>query len=363
MADKINSQKKPGFSSLGDYQQNVLPRIEVFLDEFFAGEIKKAKKISPLVEQSLRFYRRYMHDGKKMRGILTCLGHEAAGGKNLRKVAGPAAAAIEIFHHFLLIHDDWIDRDEIRHGRATVHRQYEEYFEKKKWQGDGEHWAAGMAVVLGDIGCFLANKIVAGLSCNSSYKTQAMGYLSDYLVMTAYGEFMDITQDFEEKVAYTELLKARELKTAYYTLVMPLTVGAVLAGGEMKRLKAIKNYGLPVGIAFQLRDDELGVFGDDEKMGKSACQDLVSGKKTLLLARAVGGMTAGQRKKYDDFCRQGEIEAARKMVRESGALEYSQKMMKRLVKKGRESISGITKEPKLQAVLEDLAEFVIVRER
>lgn len=341
-------------------------KADEFVEEFFKQQKKSASKISPFCGQMMDIYRDYMAGGKKARGALIYLGYKCAGGKD-DKVAFSASIAIEIFHSFLLMHDDWIDKDIMRRGKPTVHIQYEKIFQENKWQGDGSHWAAGMAVILGDSGCFLAYQILNDLEVAADNKKKAVDYLCRYLVNTAYGEALDMTYDFAKDVRYRDILKVRELKTAYYTIVMPLSVGASLAGADKNLLRAIEGFGLPIGIAFQLRDDELGLFGEEKVLGKSILTDLLEGKKTMLILKAVERLKNKDRQILISIWGKKKasaraVEEAKKLIIKSKALEFSQKMSKRLVKKGKKFIPEITQDLEQQDTLGKLADFMIERQ-
>ena len=340
-------------------------KIDLFLDNFFLQEKISAEKISPIASQMMQIYREYLRGGKKARGGLVSLGYECASGIN-KEVAVQAGAVVEILHSFLLIHDDWIDQDAVRRGKPTVHKQYEAFFKKQSWKGDGEHWAAGMSVILGDAGCFLAQKILAKMPCDAELKAKASVLLSDYLLKTAYGENLDISYDFDSNKSYEDILKVKELKTAYYTVVMPLSLGAILGGASEDKLKAIEEFGLPVGIAFQLRDDELGLFGDQETLGKSNKSDLVEGKKTMLILKALENLT-GEDKNFlltiwgKKEANEEEVKKAKELIVNSQALNYSQETARSLVEKGKKAISRITDNPNSQQILLSFADFVIMR--
>jgi geranylgeranyl diphosphate synthase, type I len=360
----VNSRENI-YMDIKNYLTDCGGKIDLFLDNFFLQEKETAEKISTIASQMMEIYREYLRGGKKARGGLVSLGYESAGGVN-KEVPIEAGAAVEILHSFLLIHDDWIDQDAVRRGKPTVHKQYEAIFKKQSWRGDGEHWAAGMSIILGDTGCFLAQKILAQMPCDGELKAKALVSLSDYLVKTAYGENLDIAYDFDPEKNYEDILKVKELKTAYYTVVMPLSLGAMLGGANEEKLKAIEEFGLPIGIAFQLRDDELGLFGDEETLGKSNLSDLVEGKKTLLILKALEKLEGedkdfllsiwGKREANKD-----EIKKAKELILKSQALNYSQETSRNLVEQGKKAIGKITDNPEYKQVLESFADFVIAR--
>jgi geranylgeranyl diphosphate synthase type I len=348
-----------------DYLANYTRAAEKFLDKFFLEKKREAAKISPFCQEMIGIYREYMRGGKMARGALVYLGYQCMGGKN-KKIALPASAAIEIFHSFLLMHDDWIDGDLVRRGKPTIHVQYEKIFRQKKWQGKAFHWGESMAVMLGDIGCFLAFEILANLEENPERKAEAIAHLCDCLLKTAYGESLDITYDYFKGISYRDTLAVRKLKTAYYSLVMPLSTGAILGGAGKGVVEAIKSYGLPVGIAFQLRDDELGLFGEEESLGKPTLTDLLEGKKTMLILKAIEKLKGKDKKQLlfvwgNEKAKLAEITRAKRLILKSGALKFSQKKARELAEKGKKYIPQITSNREVQDTLRSLADFMIER--
>lgn len=338
---------------------------EKYLDNFFAKEEKEAVRISQICSQMMKIYRDYMEGGKKARGALTYLGYQLTGRKD-KDVGLPASIAIEIIHSFLLMHDDWIDKDLLRRGKPTVHVQYENIFKENMWKGEPRHWGMAMSTVLGDTGCFLGFQILNSLPCDPERIRSATAYLCDYLIKTAYGEVLDITYDYIKGISHRDILKVRELKTAYYTIVMPLAVGAVLGGAKKQVVEAIEGYGLPVGIAFQLRDDELGLFGEEERLGKSTLSDLLEGKKTLVILKTLEGLCGKDRQLLlrvwgKREAKKEEIVKVKKIIIDSGALEFSKKLSQELVQKGKKHVPQITDDRLFQDTLYSLADFMIER--
>lgn len=349
------------------YLVNYAKKADRFLDEFFTKEKKAAAKISPICAQMMDIYRDYMRGGKKLRGALTVLGYRCAGGKD-EKISLPASVAVEMLHSFLLMHDDFIDHDLTRRGGSTVHVQYAQIFSKKRWKGDAQHYGAGMAIILGDVGVFLAHKILSGLPTDSKNKAQTISRLADCLLKTAYGEALDVTYDHVKDFSSDEILRIRKLKTAYYTLVMPLVVGASLAGGNEKLIADLESYGLPVGIAFQLKDDYLGVFGGEKKTGKSAQTDLVEGKKTILILKALENLRGKEKKLLlsvfgNRNALDQDIKQTKQLIRKSGAVNFFEKKAKDLIKEGKNFVPKITPDFELRGILYNFANFIIKREK
>lgn len=342
-----------------NYLQTYGRKIDLYLTELFKEKIKEAKKIDPFLVNSLKNLENYLYGGKKIRGVLTTLGYQVAGGKDVKEII-PAAAAVELVHSGLLIHDDFIDNDEVRRGKPTIHKIYE--------KGMNSHYGASMATVLGDIALFLSNEIISSLPFKKENIVEAQHEFNHLLVNTGYGEMLDVAFDLKENVTWKDIEKIRIYKTAHYTFVMPLTVGAILGGASKKQIEAIKDYGEPVGLAFQLKDDVLGVFGKIELTGKSNDSDIKEGKKTFLFTKAVELANRKDNEFLDEYygdkkAGDDQTEIIRNIIKNTGSLGYSLKTAQKKVRDGKKFIPEMTKDIKLQNVLSSLADFVVQREK
>lgn len=341
------------------YLKNYAIKADCFLKNFFNKKKTSANKIDKNLEEVLDVFEKYTFGGKKVRGALTVLGYQIGGGKRLKDIL-QASVAIEIFHNFLLIHDDIIDKDKIRRGKETVHT----HFSKKH----GDDYGNSKAIVVGDIGSFLAYELMVDANFAREKKVRAMQVLNDYLLKTGYGQLLDIDYDFKKDISWDDILKVRIYKTAYYTFAMPLSVGFSLARTDNKKLKAIKNYSIYVGTAFQLMDDILGMFGDEKTTGKSSESDIKEGKKTLLFAKAlelVGKKDKAYLLKWYGNKNLGKKKILRikSIVKNSGSLDFSLMHAKKLTEKGKNYIPKITKNKKYAEVLFTLADFIIERNK
>lgn len=348
---------------LKEYQQNLQP----FLVQFFEKEERLASKVSNCSIQQLRILRDFLTGGKRSRGALIVLGYLCAGGKDNDEII-KTSLAIEIQHGALLIHDDIIDSDDIRHGKPAIHRQYEEIHRSKSLQGDSAHFGIAMGIDEGDVGIFLALKILAAARFDPLLKEKAFEVWSDFLLKTAYGEGLDVFVESQKKARDKDVLAIHRFKTAYYTIIGPLQMGAVFAGAHDQALEAIADFGESVGIAFQLRDDELGLFADQKELGKPIGSDIREGKNTILRSKTLE-FTKDLEKKFiqktygKKDITLDEIEKVKKITIECGALDYSQKIAQSLVAKGKKFIPKITQKKEYQEILYDLADFMIKRER
>lgn len=339
------------------YLINYSKKSDSYLKNYFAKKKRFGKKIDKTTAEGLEVFEDYSKGGKKLRGALTVLGYQIAGGRNQRAIL-PVSCGIELLHNFLLVHDDIIDRDKKRRGKITIH----ELFSRKK----GNHFGVSKAIVIGDIGAFLGFDLIVNSNFPKDRMLKAISSLNDFLLKTTYGEMLDVDLDLKNKVSWEEILKVRTYKTAYYTLVMPLSIGAILGGAKKTTLNSIEKYGISVGIAFQLIDDVFGVFGNPKLTGKSNESDIKDGKKTFLYAKA---LELSRNKEKDYLLRWygangltgAKITKIRTIIKNSGAQDYSLLLAKEKIAEGNKYIPGITGNKKQQLTLSSISDFMIER--
>lgn len=340
--------------------------INKFLVQFFRFKRKEAAKATPVAVEMWQKLEGFVAGGKRIRGSLVKLGYECFKKGDEKKIL-PVSAAIEITHGALLVHDDIIDSSEFRHNQPTVHKQYEKEFRQKKYSKKSAfHYGKSMGIVIGITGYYEAISLLAKTQFPCQSKLAAVEELGRFMVETGYGEALDIDLACRQEIEEKDVLAIHALKTAQYTIVGPLKIGALLAGAKRSQLKKFEDYGVSVGIAFQLQDDVLGIFGSEKELGKPAGDDLKEGKNTLLYTRAMEKGSLSQRKKLKNLwgnkkATLKDVEKARKIIRETGSLEYSQELARKLVSKGKRTIPQLTKDKDLQEVFSLLADFVVER--
>ncbi len=346
-------------------------RLDPFLEEYFFAKSEQAKKIDPLAAQTVEIIKNFvMSGGKRIRPALVYYGYLAAGGKDEVEIV-KASMSIELAHSFLLIHDDIIDRDNTRHGIETVHETYKAWGKKMKLsESEAAHFGNSMAITVGDYAHTMANEILYGIDFEARIILAALKKIQEIVARTIPGEMIDILMGARGTATEKEIMRMHEGKTARYTFEGPLHLGCVLAGknSEEKMLKAFSAYSLPVGQAFQIRDDILGVFGDEKKLGKAVGADIIEGKQTLLVLKA---LEKGDKKQRAEIKRllgkkdltEKEVEIFRTIVRETGSLEYSQKLAEKLVTKSLAVLKNIEfKNSEAKTFLTGIAEYIIKRE-
>jgi geranylgeranyl diphosphate synthase type I len=293
--------------------------------------------------------------GKNIRGSLVQIGYRLTGSVKNDEV-WKIAAAFEILHASLLIHDDIIDKSSIRRGKSTAHVAL-----------GGDHYGISQSICLGDMGFFLATHLIAESKFPGGIKSKIIALFSKMVMDTIIGEMLDVKisqpgQDKREDV----VLSMQRLKTASYTVVGPLIVGAMLGRASRGRLSSIRRFGEHIGMAFQIQDDILGVFGDEKAIGKSVTSDIEENKSTLLIVHALQKATPLQKRFLQKLYGKEKIsldqhKKIKEIFEETGSLAYSRIKVGQYVAEGKRYISRMTKDAHLQNMLIQFADFVIER--
>lgn len=355
-----------------DYFATHAPAISQEIKDFFAERRRAARELSPNLEQSIDILEDFtLRGGKQIRPMLVLLGYELAGGK-INKAAYQVAAAVEIFHKHILNLDDMADRDEMRYNGPTIWKKYEAVFEGWK---DAQHHARSFAEIDGTLLGSFAFDLVRRAQLPAEIKLAVMDVLINRMYFeTVAGWQIHYHQNQESLEAANEevFIKGLDLVTARYTFVGPLKIGLILAGKTPSKLrKAVESYAMKVGLAFQITDDILGVFGDPKETGKSVGNDIREGKKTLLLQRAYQAAQSADQEFLADVCgrelRPQELERAQQIIRDTGSLEYSLQLAHQQITVASQDLqavqlSGKTAE-EARSVLRELAEFIRQRKK
>ncbi|MGW5521387.1 polyprenyl synthetase family protein [Gordonia sp. NPDC003950] len=275
----------------------------VVLEEFFARAVPVATEISPVVGHAAEIVADFVrYGGKRVRptfgyaGWLCGIGHPDRRPPQPEQTATDAlrvCAALELVQACALIHDDIIDHSDTRRGRPTVHRLFEQHHRESEWSGDAADHGVAAAILAGDFALAWADDMVAGHSPAGADPTDdaptplpaAVG--STWAAMRTEvlgGQYLDIVNEAAGDDSVEAAYRVMRYKTAAYTVARPLELGARMAGAPPQLLDDLAAVGHDLGIAFQLRDDVLGVFGDPDRTGKPSGDDLVEGKRTVLLA-------------------------------------------------------------------------------
>ena len=270
---------------------NFVKKINQELEKYFDKEIRqvfgvssKEKVLSTHILQHTKEHN--LRPAKRLRGSFVFYGYRLFR-EGCEKEILNAAMSIELVHTALLIHDDFMDQDDTRRGKPTTHEYYKNYHKSKKFRFSSLHYGESMAVNIGDAALCLGYEILGRSSFSTTRKLAALNRLLRGIANTAYGQAYDITLEGKGKAKESVIIDLNLAKTAIYTYENPLHIGAILAGATDKDLEILTRYAIPGGVAFQLQDDILGLFGNPEKTGKPAHSDLRQGKMTLLIINAL----------------------------------------------------------------------------
>ncbi len=290
------SAPEPGPPSFEKLLETVRHHVDGQLATWLRPKVVAASHISAEVGAAAQAVERLaLRGGKRMRAALVVCGFDACGGGttgdeelvvgHLRSV-GRAAVAIELLQVYLLIHDDWMDDDDVRRGGPAVHVTLREHLGSKRL-GDTA------AVLAGDLSCAYAQEALLEVPLGAERvlgAARAFAQIQEDVVSGQLAEMSPMLANSTSRAPSVELIHA--LKTASYTVTGPLALGAHLAGASETRVAQLTQYGRPLGIAFQLRDDLLAVFGDANATGKPVGNDIRQGKRTSLVAEMRGDAKA-----------------------------------------------------------------------
>jgi len=257
--------------------------IDHFLLPLLVQRTNEARSISPHYETLWQDINNlYSAGGKRLRSYMTIVTFETYSKDPIESIL-PAAAAQELLHMAMLIHDDIIDRDDIRYGVKNITRQYLDHYEEIiDHVEDRRHYANSAAILAGDLLISEAFILMTETAVPAHVILAAQRLFSKAMFQVIGGELLDTEAAFRGIDAAHPLTIA-EQKTASYSFVSPFLMGATLAGAPPEQLERLQNFGEQLGIAYQLRDDIIGMFGNEAATGKSVDSDILEGKRTLLI--------------------------------------------------------------------------------
>ncbi len=245
-----------------------------------------------------------------------------------------AASALEIFHAAALVHDDIIDNSDTRRGAPSAHKLFERLHEREGWAGDPVSYGRASAILLGDLLLGWSDELLDEgldeLTDRSSARRARLEFNFMRTEVTA-GQYLDILEERAwlaqpEAELLDRALRVIVYKSAKYSVQAPLVIGAALAGASTAQLDSLRAFGLPLGMAYQLRDDLLGVFGDAAVTGKPSGDDLTEGKRTVLIALARERLSTTDRASLDAQLGDATLDAAQiralqQLLTASGAVD------------------------------------------
>jgi len=341
--------------------------IEVEIKKFFKEKLAEASSLSPyarIITKSLFVFTN--RGGKRLRSALLYHTYRMFK-KNNQKDIIKAGVAIELIHSYLLIHDDIIDEDKLRRGGHTIPYEYELFHSNRFHKRDSRHFGESMAICIGDLSSHYSLELLSSLRFPEKYKNEALELVNKQIADVIFGEALDVLLEVRDDVKQKDIILVHRLKTARYTFETPMYVGAILAGVNDKVLGRISKYAIPAGIAFQIQDDILGMFGDETKMGKPSYSDLQEGKQTLLILKAIERGTSKEVKVIIEALGNKNLtkkqhEDVKEIIDRTGSLDYSRSLAKRYVNKSKKALIELKPYSKRLEFFEAIADYMVKRE-
>jgi geranylgeranyl diphosphate synthase type I len=319
-----------------------------------------------------------LYGGKRLRARFLHTGWravaEAGGGARAAPDAViAAAAALEVFHVAALVHDDLIDNSDTRRGRPAAHRVLEAAHRDRQWGGDAAAYGRSAAILLGDLLLGWSDDLLEdGLAeAAPAHAAAARAVYARMRRDVIVGQYLDVSEESawvttpdDEHAA--RALRVARFKSARYSVQQPVLIGAALAGADAGQTAALAAFGEPLGLAFQLRDDVLGVFGDASVTGKPAGGDLREGKRTVLIALTRQRLAAGGRHVIDELLGDAELDAdqiatLQRTIIDTGALDRVEELITQYVRDADRALSGARLGNAAVGELRDLARAATAR--
>ena len=308
----------------------------------------------------------YENDGGKLlRGTLIDLGYKL---KHNDDNSLKLASAYEAFETSILIHDDIIDNSPLRRNKSTIHELYKKEFNNYKKDNTPE----SLALCLGDIGFFYVNNYIINSYKNNKNLNKMLEYYNNIVIATIKGEILDVYLPYIEKNDKSHNLKEEDimeiyrLKTSMYTIVGPFTLGMILSGANKKEINTMKEILEPLGIAFQIKDDILGIFSNESTLGKPTNSDIEEFKQTILysyIKEKRKDYLDELLKYYGNKTNNNSIQNVRNILIESGSLEYANNKMNELFNKSKSLLNESNIKLDVKRILLGFIKFLEIRKK
>ena len=342
-------------------------RLQATIEEFLA---EQSLRLAPLGADGQRLMaqaRLIVSGGKRFRAAFCYWGYRAVDTHPADEVALlRACAALEVLHASALVHDDFMDASDTRRGRPATHRVFATEHRAGGWSGSDEQYGAAAAILLGDLLLSWADELLRRCGLPVERVSAALDLFDLCRSEVIVGQFLDVSVQARGRADVDTAMTVLRYKSAKYSIERPLHIGAALAGADPAVLAQLGAFGLPLGEAFQLRDDLLGVFGDPATTGKPAGDDLVEGKRTVLIALALDSDDGEGQIPVEDRARldrslgtslsPAEIHRLRQIIDASGARAQVEDAIEALTTRANASLDQMTIAPTARVALRALAQ-------
>ncbi len=340
----------------------VAPAVEARIDALLDEEAGRWGLVDPELIPPIEALRRFVLDGgKRLRPAFCHWAFVGAGGDPADPGVVDAGAALELLHAFALLHDDVMDGSRLRRGRITVHVDFAARHTSAGWRGEARRFGEGVAILVGDLAFVYADLLMVGVP------PAATEIFNELRVELNIGQCLDLVGTAEARRDRPMARRIARYKSGKYTVERPLHLGAALVGRLGDLAEPLSAYGLPLGEAFQMRDDILGTFGDPAVTGKPVGEDLREGKPTPLLAIATDRADAAGRKLLDRVgapdLDDDEVAALQALLVETGAREETEGLVDQMAAEAVAALSRAALSVEARTALSELAAFVAHRDR
>lgn len=338
----------------------------------FETDLKKINKSflendNPIVIDAVNKFINMNGDGKFLRGCLIDLGYKLTKNDDYAKTL---SLAYETFETSILIHDDIIDNAHLRRNKETIHETYKDEF--KKYNVENDNTNTSLALCIGDLGFFYTNEMITKKYKNDKNLAKLLSYYNNIVIKTIKGEIIDVALPFIEKndkkhaLHEEDIMEIYRLKTSWYTVVGPFILGMILGNSKAKDIETFEKVLEPLGIAFQIKDDILGIYSSKEILGKSVYSDIEEFKQTILYSYVKikrNDLLDELLKYYGKSITEEESKKVQKLFEESGALEYATNKMNEMFNEVYANIKSMDIKEYTKNILLGLILFLRLREK
>lgn len=338
----------------------------------FEVELKKINKTfiekdNPIVIDAISKFIKMNGDGKFLRGCLIDLGYKLNKNDDYAKTL---SLAYETFETSILIHDDIIDNAHLRRNKETIHETYKNEF--KKYNVENDNTNNSLALCIGDLGFFYTTELITKKYKNDKNLAKLLSYYNNIVIKTIKGEIIDVALPFIEKndkkhtLHEEDIMEIYKLKTSWYTIVGPFVLGMILGNSKVKDMETFEKVLEPLGIAFQIKDDILGIYSSKEILGKSVYSDIEEFKQTILYSYIKikrNDLLDELLKYYGRSINEEESKKVQQLFEESGALEYATNKMNGMFNEAYSNIKSMDIKEYIKNILLGLILFLRLREK
>ena len=333
--------------------------IEATLQEFVTTQAAWLDSLGPDAQGLVEHARTSVSGGKRFRAAFCWWGHEAVAAPEDAVALLRACASLELLHASALVHDDYMDASDVRRGRPATHRAFEQLHRDRGWSASSEQYGASAAILLGDLLLSWSDELLRTCGLPAERVLEALGYFDLTRSEVVTGQFLDVSAQARGAADVDTAMTVLRYKSAKYSIERPLHIGASLAGASPEMIAQLTRFGLPLGEAFQLRDDLLGVYGDPEVTGKPAGDDLIEGKRTVLVALALDALPTAEAKILDTSLGTAlspdQVRELCRLIDRSGAREQVETVISELTTRSLAALEAADVTERARGVLAGLA--------